>query len=101
MVVEKMPELKGGMSGLMSDITYPEEARKAGIEGRVLVQFIVNEDGQVENPQIIKGIGGGADEEALRVVKNAEFVPGQQRGQAVRVQYSLPVIFKLQKDDSN
>ena len=100
-VVEEMPELKGGMSGLMSEITYPEEARRAGIEGRVLVQFIVNEEGQVENPQIIKGIGGGADEEALRVVKNAEFVPGQQRGQAVRVQYSLPVIFKLQQDDSN
>lgn len=99
-VVEQMPELKGGMSGLMSDITYPEEARKAGIEGRVIVQFIVNEQGQVEDPQIIKGIGGGADEEALRVVKNAEFVPGQQRGQAVRVQYSLPVIFKLQKDDA-
>ncbi len=99
-VVEDMPQLKGGMEGLMNNITYPEQARKAGIEGRVIVQFIVNEQGQVENPQIIKGIGAGADEEALRVVKQAEFTPGEQRGQAVRVQYSLPVVFKLQKGDS-
>ena len=99
-VVEDMPKLKGGMEGLMNNITYPEQARKAGIEGRVIVQFIVNEQGQVENPQIIKGIGAGADEEALRVVKQAEFTPGEQRGQAVRVQYSLPVVFKLQKGDS-
>ncbi|NGP75873.1 M56 family metallopeptidase [Balneolaceae bacterium YR4-1] len=99
-VVEQMPELKGGMQSLMSNITYPEEARKAGIEGRVIVQFIVNKEGQVENPQIIKGIGGGADEEALRVVKEAEFTPGYQKGQPVRVQYSLPVVFKLQKDDA-
>ncbi len=95
-VVENMPELIGGMAALQKDIRYPERARKAGIEGRVIVQFIVNEEGKVENPRVIRGIGGGCDEEALRAVSNALFKPGRQRGQPVRVQYSLPVIFKLQ-----
>ncbi len=94
--VEQMPELKGGLGALQQKINYPERARKAGIEGRVVVQFIVTEDGKVEDPEVIRGIGGGADEEALRVVKEAEFEPGQQRGQPVRVQYSLPIIFRLQ-----
>lgn len=95
-VVENMPELIGGMAALQKNIRYPEMARKAGIEGRVIVQFIVNEEGEVENPRVIRGIGGGCDEEALRAVSNALFKPGRQRGIPVRVQYSLPVIFKLQ-----
>lgn len=95
-VVENMPELIGGLSALQKNIRYPEMARKAGIEGRVIVQFIVNEQGEVENPRVIRGIGGGCDEEALRAVSNALFKPGRQRGNPVRVQYSLPVIFKLQ-----
>ncbi len=95
-VVEEMPELIGGLAELQSKIKYPEMARRAGIEGRVYIQFIVNEQGQVENPQVIRGIGGGADEEALRVVSQAEFKPGMQRGRPVRVQYSLPIFFRLQ-----
>ncbi|MGK7369735.1 MAG: energy transducer TonB [Candidatus Halalkalibacterium sp. M3_1C_030] len=95
-VVENMPELIGGLAALQKDIRYPEMARKAGIEGRVIVQFIVNEEGKVEDPRVIRGIGGGCDEEALRAVSNALFKPGRQRGKPVRVQYSLPVIFKLQ-----
>lgn len=95
-VVENMPELIGGLAALQKNIRYPEMARKAGIEGRVIVQFIVNEQGEVENPRVIRGIGGGCDEEALRAVSNALFKPGRQRGNPVRVQYSLPVIFKLQ-----
>jgi len=95
-VVEQMPELKGGMKGLQECVNYPEMARKAGIEGRVIVQFIVNENGKVENPVVVRSIGGGADEEALRCVKKAEFKPGMQRGKPVRVQYSLPVVFRLQ-----
>lgn len=94
--VEQMPELIGGLAGLQRSIRYPEMARKAGIEGRVIVQFIVNEDGSVENPHIIRGIGGGCDEEALRAVSQVKFNPGRQRGKAVRVQYSLPVVFRLQ-----
>lgn len=95
-VVENMPQLKGGLKGLQQKIRYPEIARKAGIEGRVTIQFIVNKEGKVENPRVVRGIGGGCDEEALRVVKQAEFEPGRQRGQPVRVQYSLPIVFKLQ-----
>lgn len=95
-VVEKMPELIGGLAALQRNITYPEMARKAGIEGRVFVQFIVNEKGEVENPRVIRGIGGGCDEEALKAVSKAKFVPGFQRGRPVRVQYNLPIVFKLQ-----
>lgn len=95
-VVEQMPELIGGLAELQKKARYPEMARKAGIEGRVIVQFVVNEEGRVENPRVIRGIGGGCDEEALRVVKQARFRPGQQRGKPVRVQYSLPIVFKLQ-----
>ncbi|NBC05092.1 MAG: TonB family protein, partial [Bacteroidetes bacterium] len=98
-VVEEMPELIGGLASIQKNITYPEMARRAGIEGRVYVQFIVNEQGEVERPKVIRGIGGGADEEALRAVKQAKFKPGIQRGQPVRVQYSLPVVFRLQKNN--
>lgn len=95
-VVEQMPELKGGLQSLQEKIQYPDMARKAGIEGRVVIQFIVNEQGQVENPKVVRGIGGGCDKEALRVVKKANFEPGRQRGEPVRVQYSLPIVFRLQ-----
>ena len=94
-VVEQMPELIGGIESLQAKIEYPEKARKAGIQGKVIIQFIVNEEGKVENPRVIRGIGGGCDEEALRVAKLAQFRPGKQRGQPVRVQYSLPIFFKL------
>ncbi len=95
-VVEDMPELIGGLAELQRQIRYPEMARRAGIEGRVYIQFIVNERGEVEDPVVTRGIGGGADEEALRVVSQAQFRPGLQRGRPVRVQYSLPIVFRLQ-----
>lgn len=98
--VEKMPELVGGLAGLQQKITYPELAKKAGIEGRVIVQFIVDKEGNVENPQVIKGIGSGCDEEALRVVKEAKFKPGTQRGEPVRVQYSLPISYRLSSGET-
>lgn len=94
--VEQMPELIGGLAELQKKIDYPQRARRAGIEGRVIIQFIVTEKGTVEDPRVIRGIGGGADEEALRVVREAQFEPGRQRGNPVRVQYSLPIIFRLQ-----
>lgn len=96
MVVEQMPEPIGGIAAVQKLVKYPEMARRAGIEGRVTVQFIVNEAGQVENPRVIRGIGGGCDEAALEAVKKAKFTPGMQRGRPVRVQFSLPVIFRLQ-----
>lgn len=95
-VVEQMPELIGGLADLQRSIRYPDQARRAGIEGRVYVQFIVNERGEVENPRVIRGIGGGCDEEAIRAVSQAQFRPGLQRGRPVRVQYSLPIVFQLQ-----
>jgi protein TonB len=95
-VVEQQPELIGGMAALQKDIKYPDIARKAGIEGRVFVQFVVDEQGNVLNPQVIRGIGGGCDEEALKAVKRQKFKPGMQRGRPVKVRYSLPVVFKLQ-----
>lgn len=94
-VVEEMPELIGGIQSIQEKIKYPDVARQAGIEGLVIIQFVVNEQGKVEDPKVIRGIGGGCDEEAIRVIKDARFKPGKQRGQPVRVQYSLPVFFKL------
>lgn len=94
-LVEEMPELIGGLQALQKEVQYPERALRANIEGRVYVQFIVNEKGEVENPRVVRGIGGGCDEEALRVVKMAKFKPGLQRGRPVRVQYNLPVIFMI------
>lgn len=98
-VVDKLPELVGGLSGLKRNISYPEEAKRQGIQGRVTVQFIVTEKGKVENPKIVQGIGSGCDEAALEAVKLAEFTPGIQDGKPVRVQYSLPIIFRLTDTD--
>lgn len=99
-VAEQMPELIGGLSAVMQEIKYPEEAREAGMEGRVFVQFIVDENGDVVDPQIIRSAGDPLDEEALRVVEQAKFKPGMQRGQPVKVQYSLPIFFRLQGSES-
>ena len=95
MVVEQMPELIGGIGSVQKLVKYPEMAKRAGIEGRVVIQFVVNETGQIENPQVIRRIGGGCDEAALEAVKQAKFIPGMQRGRPVRVQYSVPITFKL------
>jgi TonB family protein len=98
-VVEQMPELIGGQAALQSKVEYPVMARRAGIEGRVTVQFIVNENGDVENAKVVRGIGGGANEEALKTVRQAKFTPGMQRGRPVPVQYSLSVNFRLENSD--
>lgn len=95
-VVEHMPKLIGGLAGLEKRIVYPKLAREAGIEGRVYIQFIVDKHGHVEDPKVIRGIGGGCDKEALKVVKEARFTPGLQRGRPVAVRYSLPIVFRLE-----
>lgn len=94
-IVEQMPELIGGLAAIQKKITYPEIAKKAGVEGRVIVQFVVDEQGNVADPQVVRGIGAGCDEEAIRAVQQAKFKPGQQRGKAVKVKMSLPITFKL------
>lgn len=94
-VVEDPPEIIGGMEGLHKKIKYPPIAKKAGVEGRVTVQFIVDEQGNVQDAVVLKGIGAGCDEEALRAITATKFKPGKQRGSAVKVKMSLPVMFRL------
>lgn len=100
-VVESMPEFPGGPGKMLefiaTNIKYPPMARESGIQGRVFVNFVVEPDGSVSNVNIIRGIGGGCDEEAIRVVKTMpKWTPGRQRGKAVRVSFNLPVRFTLQ-----
>ncbi len=94
-IVEQMPELIGGLAELQKKITYPEIAKKAGVEGRVYLQFVVDEQGNVQDPVVTRGIGAGCDEEAIKAILTAKFKPGIQRGKAVKVKYSLPITFKL------
>lgn len=95
-VVERMPEPAGGMEAIYRRLKYPEIARKAGIEGRVVLQFVVDERGNVVNPTVIRGIGGGCDEAAIEAIKGVRFTPGMQRGRPVKVQFQLPIVFRLQ-----
>ncbi len=94
-IVEQSPELIGGLPGLQKKIKYPEIAKKAGVEGRVFLQFIVDEQGNVSDPIVTRGIGAGCDEEAVRAILEAKFKPGKQRGKAVKVKMSLPITFRL------
>ena len=100
-IVEEMPAFPGGEAKLMEyvgkNIKYPQIARETGIQGRVFIGFVVEPDGSVSNVKLLRGIGGGCDEEAMRVVKSMpKWKPGKQRGKAVRVSYQIPVYFKLQ-----
>jgi periplasmic protein TonB len=101
MVVESMPEFPGGEAALhqylAENIKYPQMAKESGIQGRVFVTFVVERDGKVTDVKVLRGIGGGCDEEAIRVVQNMpKWAPGKQRGKPVRVQFNLPVKFTLQ-----
>ena len=100
-IVEEMPEYPGGEKKLLEyvgkSVKYPQIARESGIQGRVFVNFVIEPDGSVSNVKVLRGIGGGCDEEAMRVIKAMpKWKPGKQRGKAVRVSYTLPVNFKLQ-----
>lgn len=103
-VIEKaevMPQFPGGDQAMMkfvaTNVQYPEEAKEKEISGRVLVGFIVEKDGSVNEVKIVRGIGGGCDEEAVRVVKAMpKWIPGKDKGKPVRVYYTLPLTFKLQ-----
>lgn len=100
-VVEEMPSFPGGMGELMkflgNNIKYPAVAQENGIQGRVIIQFVIEKDGSVANPVVVKGVDPALDKEALRVVKSMpKWTPGKQRGKAVRVKYTVPVTFRLQ-----
>lgn len=100
MIVEDKPEPKGGVKAfyqyVAEHVRYPNKAREDRIQGRVFVQFVVNSKGQISNVETVKGIGGGCDEEAVRIVSNApDWNPGKQRGKPVSVRMVLPITFKL------
>lgn len=99
-VVEKMPEYPGGIEAFMKFLTenihYPEAASKAGIQGRVLVNFIVEKDGKISNIHVIQKVNDYLDAEAVRVVgAMPKWTPGMQEGKAVRVKYTVPITFRL------
>jgi protein TonB len=93
--VEEMPEPIGGIAAIQAKIVYPEIAKRAGVEGRVYINAFVDENGNVTKAVVLKGIGAGCDEAALKAVEETKFKPGKQRGKPVKVQVSVPVIFKL------
>lgn len=99
-IVEEMPSFPGGEAELFKylgkTVKYPPMAQDAGITGVVYMTFVVDEHGKVKDPKVLRGIGGGCDEEAIRVVKAMpNWEPGKQRGKPVRVQYNLPIRFTL------
>lgn len=99
-IVESMPSFPGGdearLKYLGEHIKYPMMAREAGIQGKVFVQFVVETDGSITDVKVIRGIGGGCDEEALRLIKNMpRWNPGLQRNVPVRVRFNMPIHFML------
>lgn len=99
-VVEEMPQFPGGeearMKYMQENIKYPVDAKKKGIQGKVFVSFVVEKDGKVSDVKVLRGIGGGCDEEAVRVISNMpDWIPGKQKGEAVRVQFNTPIHFTL------
>ena len=103
-MVEVMPEFPGGTAKMMDylskNIKYPEEAKEKGISGRVFLSFVIEKDGAVSNVKVAKGIGKECDDEALRVVKAMpKWKPGLMKGKPVRVNYMLPIFFKLDESE--
>ena len=100
-VVEVMPSFPGGQSALMqylnSNIKYPVVAQENGVQGRVVVSFVVEKDGSITDVRVVRSVDPSLDREATRVVKSMpHWIPGKQNGSAVRVKYNVPVSFKLQ-----
>ena len=98
---EVMPEYPGGDQAMMQfvaeNVKYPQEAIDKEISGRVMVGFVVEKDGSISDVKVVKGIGGGCDEEAVRVVNAMpKWKPGMDKGKPVRVSYMMPITFKLQ-----
>ncbi len=100
LIVEKMPTYPGGMKAFYTlfskKLRYPSQARRMNVEGRVILSFIIGKDGAISNIKLLRGIGAGCDEEAIRILKKtAKWNPGKQRGKAVKVQMTIPINFKL------
>ncbi len=100
-VVEEQPEYPGGNAAMMQflsdNIRYPVIAQENGIQGRVICNFVVERDGSITDVQVVRGVDPSLDREAVRVIQQMpRWKPGKQRGQAVRVRFTLPVVFRLQ-----
>lgn len=100
-VVEKQPEFPGGNSAMMKflsdNVRYPIVAQDNGIQGRVIVNFVVEKDGSLTDVQVVRGQDLSLDKEAVRVIEAMpKWKPGTQKGEAVRVRFTLPVVFRLQ-----
>ena len=89
------PVLIGGLEALQQSITYPKQAKSAGIEGRVYVAFTISPSGEVLNPVVKQGIGFGCDEEAIKAVQQASFKPAMNDGKPIKTEFTMPVVFKL------
>lgn len=99
-IVENMPEFPGGQNGLRKKIAksvqYPEIAKENGIQGKVFVQFVVNQKGKVEQVKVVRGVDPSLDKEAIRVIKSLpQWKPGSQRGKPVKVSFTVPIHFQL------
>ena len=99
-IVEEMPKFPGGDEAMFKfiaeNVKYPEKAKDEGISGRVFISFVIEKDGSVSNVKVLRGIGGGCDEEAARVISSMpKWKPGKQKGEFVRVSYQIPIMFKL------
>ena len=100
-VAEIMPEYPGGTAALMkylgTNIKYPTISQEMGSAGRVIVQFVVDKDGSISNPEVVRGVDAYLDKEAIRVISSMpKWRPGVQNGKKVRVKYTVPVVFRLQ-----
>ncbi len=98
-VAEVQPQLVGGLAALQARVVYPQEARDAGIEGQVVVQFVVNEQGRVQDAVVLRSPDEMLSRAALEAVNGSEFVPGRQRGEPVKVRFAVPVTFRLPGGD--
>ena len=100
-VCDEMPNFPGGMRECMNylskNVKYPEDCEKAGIQGRVIVQFVVDKDGNITEPKVARGVHESLDKEALRIIKMMpKWTPCKLGGKAVSVKYTIPVAFKMQ-----
>lgn len=93
--VDEMPQLIGGFEELYKNIKYPEKALASQIEGQVFIRFVLDREGNVTQPEVVRDIGGGCGQAAIDAVKKVKFIPGKHGGEVVKVQYTLPVRFQL------
>src|SRR5690606_22728300 len=103
--IDVLPQFPGGQQGwaayLSRNLKYPKEAKDKNIQGRITVSFVVEKDGSLTDVKVLRGIGYGCDEEAVRVVRNSpKWMPGKQDEKPVRVSYVMPIVFRLNAEPS-